>query len=235
MGFETESALSESVRPKLREKFGNEHTEAFKEFSYGGGRTDYVLARVSPKYLTRRIEELGLGIPILKRSFLKTFIKLHRRGKITKQYFVNEISQDRSAVRSALRWLVEKGFVTEDSGKISTVPNIRRHTTTTYAFEFKLDDWKRALKQAFRAKTYAKYQFVVLDADYIERAKDHVEKFEKYNVGLLSANTNGEIRVVREADREKPFTPLSEWSLNEAILERERYKKYHPELQDVRC
>lgn len=53
-----------------------------------------------------------------------------------------------------------------------------------WAFELKLKNWKRALYQAFRCKSFADWVFVVLPSEKRSLASKNVDLFRSFNVGL---------------------------------------------------
>lgn len=56
--------------------------------------------------------------------------------------------------------------------------------------ELKLDNWKRAMIQAFRYRSFCEMSYVVLDDTYINRALKQIDEFKKFNIGLASINKN---------------------------------------------
>jgi hypothetical protein len=56
----------------------------------------------------------------------------------------------------------------------------------TAALEMKLRDWRRALTQAFRYRSFAHVVFVVLDAAHAAPAIRSLDRFRRSNVGLIS-------------------------------------------------
>ncbi|SEW10407.1 hypothetical protein [Halobacterium jilantaiense] len=219
MGFESEAKLRETAQPILKEEFGTDNTEIVPEFSYSAGRTDLVLTSVSDKYLRRRTEELGIDIPITDKNHLKTFLQLHNRGEITKDYFYELGAADRRSKRKSLNWLIGRNFVVETGdGKVKTTPYLRQHITQTFAVELKLSKWRKALKQAVGGKSFAEFRYVLLDADHIGPALNNREMFEDRNVGLLSVDKQGNYVEHVSATRVDPFSPLNTWMLNETTL-----------------
>lgn len=219
MSFETEEELREVARPVLKEEFGTNNTEIVPEFSYSAGRTDIVLTSVSDKYLRHRTQELGIEIPITEKDYLKTFLQLHNRGEITREYFYELGAADKRAKKEALDWLIDGNFVIETSdGKVKTAPYLRRHITQTFAVELKLSKWRSALKQAVRGKSFAEFRYVVLDANRVDSALKNKEKFRERNVGLLSVDAQGNCVEHVQAEKVNPFSPLHSWLLNETTL-----------------
>lgn len=54
------------------------------------------------------------------------------------------------------------------------------------SIEFKLRNWKRALRQAFKYKAFSHYSYVVLDHYYAGPAIKNVKSFKRSNIGLIS-------------------------------------------------
>ena len=156
----------------------------------------------------------------LESAYLNPFLILHRKGKITIEYF-KELLSDIYDVKSALDWLKSNNFLWQDDDKIRTAPNLRRHVTTSYAIEFKLSDWKRGLAQCTRAKSYAEYQYVAIDAEKVHRALNNIQKFENHNVGVISISENGNCSIEYSPERETPCMPANAWRVNELTLLRQ--------------
>lgn len=218
MGFKSEADMKEVAKPVLKEALGERDTKVVPEFSYSAGWTDLVYTYVSDAYLKRRVEGLDIRIPIEDKDRLKAFLQLHNRGPITKEYYLS-LSNNKRSKKQALDWLISNGFVEETSDKkIRTAPYLRKHITTSFAVELKLSKWKSALKQAHRGKSFAEYQYVVLDSDHVEPALSHQSLFEKYNVGLISLSEDGSYEKLIQSKKQTPFSDLNTWTLNETIL-----------------
>lgn len=219
MGFNSESALKETAAPVLKRKLARDEAEVVEEFSYSAGRTDLVFTYKSDAYLRRRVEKLGVGIPITDKSYLKAFLRLHKRGEITKEYFYQLGANSRRESQKALKWLLNNGFAEETAnGKVRTVPYLRRHITTAIAVELKLKKWRDAFKQALRGRSFSEYQYVVLDADHVSPALDNLEMFEKQGIGLASVGIDGGFVEHHTPDKQQPFSELNTWRLNEKTL-----------------
>lgn len=65
------------------------------------------------------------------------------------------------------------------------------------AFEFKLEDWKRAFYQATRYRSFAHRVYVVLPANVVHRCDPMLDAFRVQNIGLLSHHPrDGATRIV---------------------------------------
>lgn len=76
----------------------------------------------------------------------------------------------------------------------------------TFAFEMKLNNWKRALTQAFRYRSFANMAYVMLDEDHIRPALANIHRFVTANVGLLSIDTDGKINTHYEPNYDEPYS-----------------------------
>lgn len=54
------------------------------------------------------------------------------------------------------------------------------------SFELKLKNWREAMRQAFRYRSFSDYSYVVLPDETAKKAYNHVNLFEKYGIGLIS-------------------------------------------------
>lgn len=88
-----------------------------------------------------------------------------------------------------------------------------------FAFEMKLSNWKRALAQAFRYRAFAEMSFVVLDEDYIGRALKQIERFQIANVGLLSTDIEGNLRIYHQPSHCLPFCEQTRANFEKIVIE----------------
>lgn len=70
------------------------------------------------------------------------------------------------------------------------------------SIEAKLSNWKEALQQGIDNLSFADYSYVALDESSINTQKIS-EHFKKYNIGLLSVNNNGMVKLVYKSKRNK--------------------------------
>jgi hypothetical protein len=76
-------------------------------------------------------------------------------------------------------------------------------TNQLIAFEAKLQDWRRAIRQAWRSTSYVDMAYVVLPADRAYVAKEYCDQFLDYGVGLCLICEDG-LRVAIESSRTSP-------------------------------
>lgn len=219
MGFDTESDMRDVAQDTLQEAFNEPDAKMFEEFTYGSGRADYVLTRVSNAYLSRRLDKLGIKTAIDSDRILQSFLLLHNRDTISKDYYYEMGALDRKSKIKSLNWLIKHGFAKEiDDSHIRTTPHLRRHVTTAYSIELKLNKWKKALRQAFRGKGFSEYQCVVMDAEYVNRALENRHHFEEHGIGLMSLTEDGEYEMHLSPERNNPYSLINKWRLNERTI-----------------
>lgn len=217
--FESEEDLREVALPLLTEKLTHKDAQLVEEFSYSGGRTDLVLSYVSDKYKQRRVEQLGVGIPIEKKRRLKVFLQLHKKdGDIQRENFVQQLTGNTRDEQKTIDWLIDNNFVVQEGDQIRTKPYLRRHITTSIAVELKLEKWQKAFQQALQGRAYSEYQYVVLDHNHVNRAVNEIGLFKKHEVGLISVTEDGDYELHYEPEKQTPFSELNVWKLNETTL-----------------
>ncbi len=103
---------------------------------------------------------------------------------------------ERSGVADATfrRWmdaLVEYELAVEDSGTYRLGRPIGTANFEVCSFEFKLNDWKRALYQAKRYATFSHRVYVVIPDERYSRVENHLDLFATFNIGLILHDDEG--------------------------------------------
>lgn len=88
----------------------------------------------------------------------------------------------------------------------------------SFAFEMKLQNWKKAIVQAFKYQAFADFSFVVLDSSYIHLALNNIDRFQKSNVGLISIDTSSFINIHFLPIESKPYTERLKNKLDQILL-----------------
>jgi hypothetical protein len=118
---------------------------------------------------------------------------------------------EKDLVESSLP-LVQSFFSTQDEVIIVQepkglfgIPDVLLYNGDIVAIEFKLKDWKRALQQAFRYRSFSYESYVFLDSDYIGSAVKNLDQFERFNIGLCGVTEEG-IESYHKPNRKNPFS-----------------------------
>lgn len=71
--------------------------------------------------------------------------------------------------------------------------------------EVKLKNWKRALQQAYKYRSFSDISFICMDAQNVKPAIKNIELFEKSNIGLISIDNQGNVRMHYEPALKKAY------------------------------
>ena len=85
------------------------------------------------------------------------------------------------------------------------IPDIMINNKEIISIEAKLKNWKRALIQAYRYRSFSKKAYVFMDNDYIDAPLENIEEFKKFNIGLAGVS-NEKIEIYYEPEEKEPFS-----------------------------
>lgn len=130
-------------------------------------------------------------------------------------------SSEAELVQFSLPLLIEEfkeegniiSYVEEPKGLFG-IPDVVIFNGRVVSIEYKLKNWKQAIKQAYRYKSFSYETYVVLDMEYAESAKRNLETFTKFNIGLGAVSNEG-IEFFYKPNGKKPYNN----SLSEKVLE----------------
>ena len=183
--------------------------ELIKELDCGFGIADAVLFEMTP--LTNKKRLLGAVTP----SWAYTLQQLPYR----KNFSIEELSKLSGASiassKKALKEFSVAGFC-EQKSKDTWIKNIQPVplSKNIISIEAKLKNWKRALWQASRYKTFSHQSWVLLDQRNIVPSLKNICCFERLNVGLASISVLNDINVHYSPTLEKPNSDISYWKAN---------------------
>jgi len=86
--------------------------------------------------------------------------------------------------------------------------------TEIVAVEAKLDDWCRALRQAYRHLDFAHRSCVLLDANRASPGIRNLAAFKRLNIGLITLRSSGHPRVWFSPAKGTPRSSLKYWQAN---------------------
>lgn len=90
----------------------------------------------------------------------------------------------------------------------------------TCAIELKLSNWKKALTQAFRYKSFAELSYVILDNSNIMPALSNIYDFKKRNIGLLGLDEEGRLYQYYLPEFKEPYSKRLVYKINEMSIQR---------------
>jgi len=86
------------------------------------------------------------------------------------------------------------------------IENSGNYINYIVSIELKLRNWKRALKQAFRYRSFSNESYVILDEYNINLGLKNIEYFKKFNIGLGSINSKSELKLFYKPESTKPLS-----------------------------
>lgn len=120
--------------------------------------------------------------------------------------FVTEEKMVNTCVNELLYEYKEEEILLEPVGLFG-IPDIMINNKEVISIEAKLKNWKRALVQAYKYRTFSGKSYVYMDIDNINAPLENIDEFKKFNVGLAGVSKTG-ITVYYEPKEEKPFSEV---------------------------
>lgn len=74
--------------------------------------------------------------------------------------------------------------------------------------ELKLKNWKRALAQAYKYKSFSDISYVCMDESNIESVLKHLNMFKKYNIGLITISKKKKVNIIYKPNITKPYNKV---------------------------
>lgn len=111
--------------------------------------------------------------------------------------FINEFFGDDNLSQDTL-------LIREPKGLFG-IPDVMIYNGKIISIEFKLKNWKGAMKQAYRYKCFSFESYVFLDDKYIKKPLENLSEFEKFNIGLCGVNEEN-ITMYFKPIVEKPYS-----------------------------
>ncbi|HEA23637.1 MAG TPA: hypothetical protein ENH87_22365 [Pricia antarctica] len=220
MKFQTETELVELLMKTLKRNYGKDYIEIFEEVSLGFGIADIVLTR-----LIKPRKKLESSKFFLTNYDINIYNIILKTGHISFDEIENITRNSKNKISKSVIKLIANKYVKIEGCDIHIDKNYEFPFNVNFAIEAKLKDWKRALKQAYRYKWFAEYSYVVMDAHYSNSAIKNINVFEKYNVGLATITTTGELKRYYNPTRERPFDQKMQILFSEKIKNNYEFAK----------
>jgi DNA-binding transcriptional ArsR family regulator len=205
--FRWESELSRSfqehARPSLWTRRSTGKWVLAHESTCSEGRADIVWGRFEPGQSPARFREHSalLRNPTASRLLAA----LRQRSAQSEGDLLQRLGVTPPVLRKWLRALVEAGFVVETSAhRYRAISSHVLPVVEICAFELKLKDWRRALYQATRYRSFSHRVFVVMPSESADTAFRYQDSFRKANIGLVGHDTTGNSRVLIRPLKRQP-------------------------------
>lgn len=159
------------------------------------GRADLVWGRFEG---SRSLGELRRHAGLLQNITSSRILAVLQRGAgQPEEDLLRKVGVSRPVLRKWLQALSDAGLVERDSGDFYSLADRRKMPKVEIcSFELKLKNWRRALYQATRYRSFSQRVFVVMPSRSAQVAWKHKHLFQKANVGLVSHDVSGRSRIL---------------------------------------
>ncbi|HPM02976.1 MAG TPA: hypothetical protein PK816_12550 [Candidatus Cloacimonadota bacterium] len=105
-----------------------------------------------------------------------------------------------------------KNFFLKELKGINGIPDYvylyygNNDTLKIISIELKLKNWKRAVIQAFKYKSFSHLSYVVIDKHFSKIAISKLEEFKKYNIGLATFDINSNFEIISHPIIDEPYS-----------------------------
>jgi hypothetical protein len=204
--FRWEADLSRSFQANLRPALWSrlDRGRAYSvvlESSCSEGRADLVWASFGERDLNgfRPIAQL------MQNSTCSRILALLKRDVVrTEDYLLPRIGVDVKTFRGSMQQMVKEGLATAAGDRRFMLgPEFRLPEVEICSFEFKLANWRRALYQATRYRSFSHRVYVVLPPKSVPNVTE-LDSFRRLKIGLMAHSTDGESRIVIPAPKAVP-------------------------------
>ena len=206
--FQTEYSLTRLFQKVVIESIpngnGTNHSIVLSEFSAKRGRADVICAVFKEEI--RDIEETRVLAQSLSEISKARILSLLRKSAgYSEEYLEESLGLGKSTIKKHARDLLNAGMIERTPGKLLklsksfNIPKIE-----IWAFELKLNNWKRAFHQAKRYRGFSHNVVVVMPNGRLTAAKDHIDYFRGMNVGLAGMSKDGKLEYILKPKRKRP-------------------------------
>jgi predicted transcriptional regulator len=215
--FKTEKQLSESIKQELlrnpnmliRSKLIGD-LYFTQEVSGGHGIADIVVSW--HKRVTKRNQILSLfDINILQ--------LIQKEQELSFKQIISQVNSSPYKVKKTIQKLVLEKMVLWEDDCVRVYRGYENYQKETVAIEVKLKNWRRALEQAYRYRSFAYYSYVFLDERFVDSAIKNKKLFLQYNIGLASVSKNKGINILFKPAKGNPFDSKMNMLFNESIVD----------------
>ena len=113
---------------------------------------------------------------------------LKKKAGRSKVYLYEHVMAEKKSCNAAISELENAGIIFEKEGLYYQSDMIDNDSTTIWAFELKLSDWKRAIFQCLQYKAYANYSIAVFPDNKAKVLNENLHYFQDLNIGILLFN-----------------------------------------------
>ncbi len=124
----------------------------------------------------------------------------------TFEYLLTKSGYSKAVVSRTLADLQARGLIRTCNGSgYLLATDFPSSFPELWAFELKVDHWRRALYQALQYQSFAHRVAVILPLSTVRRAESHLDAFTTFRLGLMAVSEDGkEFRTIVPPKRNRP-------------------------------
>ncbi|NDL65871.1 hypothetical protein [Acerihabitans arboris] len=212
--FSLELELVNIFHQFLKSNYNNSHLIE-RELNCDFGIADLVL------FKTKRITNNNINLSLISPDWAYSLRKLTYRKIFSTKDFSQLTNSSINSSQKALKEFSKAGYCEQFS-----VDTWRKNIQPTLisdhiiSFEAKLKNWKRAIWQACRYKTFSNESWVILDYVNENPAVKNIQSFIDFNIGLASVTKSGEVRIHHKPKPEQHHSDIALWKANALIAKK---------------
>ncbi len=215
--FSLELDLVENFHEYLRASFSKKHLVE-KEVNCDFGIADLVM------FKTKKITNNNFNLSLVSPDWAFSLRKLQYRKIFSTEEFSHLAGVSIKSASQALKEFCLAHYcerISNDRWRKIMQPTLVSDYIVSY--EAKLKNWKRALWQACRYKTFSNESWVVLDSINEKPAIKNIQCFIDFNIGLASVSKTGTVNVYYQPKAEQHQSDIALWKANALIARKLHY------------
>lgn len=132
---------------------------------------------------------------------------LHRKKAHTFKYLISKTGYTKEYLLSILTTLKKENVVIEKNSKFIICDDFKFPNLKFTAYELKLKQWKKAILQAIKNKSFAYQSYIVMpDLIAYKLYKNHSEIFMEYDIGLIGLKTDSLKYYIQSPNKSKYYS-----------------------------
>lgn len=198
----------------------------YKEVESFQGIPDYLGINMSHLY---HGSEKTMQIPIARWHTISILLAFMKKKQFrTPDYIIQNTGLSQRIVIRDLNFLCRLGICEKNNmGKYRFVEDFEMPIAHIHSFELKMSNWKRALFQAVRYKTFSEYTSVVMPFEKERILLQNIDSFKACNVGaLLFDAQNCEVKILYRAKKNSAISLQHLYYMSGKVL-----LEHHSDLQ----
>ena len=198
----------------------------YKEVESFQGIPDYLGIIMSHLY---HGSEKTMQIPINRWHTISIILAFMKKKQFrTPNYIIQNTGLSQNIIIRDLNFLCRLGICEKNNvGNYRFVEDFEMPIAHIHSFELKMSNWKRALFQAIRYKTFSEYTSIVMPFEKEQILLQNIDSFKERNIGVLLFDAYScETKMLYRAKKNSTISLQHLYYMSGKIL-----LKYHSDLQ----